>query len=69
MARRLNTFVYVEGVAYGPDSEVPDEVAERITAPGVWADEAPATEGVKAPEDEGEKKPEKSPARRPVGKG
>lgn len=37
--RKLATFVHVDGVAYGPDDEVPAEVAERITAPGVWADE------------------------------
>lgn len=38
-ARRLSTFVHVDGVAYGPEDDVPAEVAERITAPGVWADE------------------------------
>jgi len=30
VGRRLNTFVHVDGVAYGPDSEVPAEVAKRI---------------------------------------
>lgn len=38
MGRRLNTYVHVDGIAYGPESDVPDEVAERITAPGVWVD-------------------------------
>lgn len=38
--RKLSTYVHVEGVVYGPDDEVPAEVAEKITAPGVWADEA-----------------------------
>lgn len=42
MGRRLSTFVHVDGVAYGPDDDVPAEVAERITAPHVWADEEPA---------------------------
>jgi hypothetical protein len=43
--RKLRTFVHVDGVAYGPEDEVPAEVAERITAPGVWEDEAdPADE-------------------------
>lgn len=28
--RRLSRTVYVEGVAYGPDDEVPPEVAEQI---------------------------------------
>jgi len=37
--RKLSTYVHIDGVAYGPDDEVPAEVAERITAPGVWADE------------------------------
>jgi len=40
MGRRLNTYVHIDGTAYGPDSDVPDEVAERITAPGVWDDQA-----------------------------
>ncbi|WP_328721737.1 hypothetical protein OHT52_21100 [Streptomyces sp. NBC_00247] len=30
--RRLNTFVHVDGVAYGPGSDVPPEVAEKIGA-------------------------------------
>lgn len=42
MGRRLSTYVHVDGVAYGPDDELPDEVAEKITAPHVWA-EAPVT--------------------------
>lgn len=42
--RRLNTFVHVGGQAYGPEDDVPDEVAEQITAPGVWADEPKAKE-------------------------
>lgn len=52
--RRLVTYVHVEGVAYGPDDEVPAEVAERITAPGVWSDE------VAAEEDAGEPAPKRS---------
>lgn len=39
MSGRLNTFVHVDGVAYGPEDEIPDEVARTITAPGVWAEE------------------------------
>lgn len=39
MGRKLNTYVHVDGVAYGPDDDVPAEVAERITAPGVWEGE------------------------------
>lgn len=43
--RKLNTYVHVEGVRYGPDDMVPDEVAAKITNPDVWAereDPAPA---------------------------
>lgn len=36
MGRRLNTYVHVDGQAYGPGSDVPAEVAERITNPDVW---------------------------------
>lgn len=32
MTRRLRTFVHVDGVAYGPDSDVPASVAARIGA-------------------------------------
>lgn len=38
MGRRLNTFVHIDGQVYGPSSDVPDEVAERITNPKVWDD-------------------------------
>lgn len=37
MGRRLNTFVHVDGVPYGPDDEVPAAVARRIGA-HAWAD-------------------------------
>lgn len=30
MARRLKTYVHVDGTAYGPDDEVPADVAKRI---------------------------------------
>lgn len=36
MSRRLRTFVHVDGRAYGPGDEVPDEVADQITNPDVW---------------------------------
>ncbi|MER7167038.1 hypothetical protein ABT336_13350 [Micromonospora sp. NPDC000207] len=44
-ARRLATYVHVGGRRYGPDDDIPDEVAEKITNPNVWAvdgDEPPA---------------------------
>lgn len=46
MGRRLNTYVHVDGVPYGPDDDLPEEIAERIVAPWVWegseeADPAP----------------------------
>lgn len=42
MARRLNTYVHVDGVAYGPDDKVPAAVAKKILAPDVWTDDAVA---------------------------
>lgn len=38
MGRRLNTYVTVGAVTYGP-GDVPDDVAEQINAPGVFEDE------------------------------
>lgn len=35
---KLNTHVNVDGSWYGPDNDVPAEVAKRITNPKVWAD-------------------------------
>ena len=50
MAKRLTRTVFVEGVAYGPASEIPKAVAAKITNPKVWADAdaAPAPDGVVA---------------------
>lgn len=39
-SRRLATYVYVDGVAYGPESDLPAEVAKVITNPKAWEDEA-----------------------------
>jgi len=40
---KLNTFVNVDGTWYGPDDDVPSEVASQIKNPNVWADgDAPA---------------------------
>lgn len=36
-ARKLRTYVHVDGQVYGPDSDVPAEVAKRITNPKAWA--------------------------------
>lgn len=41
---KLNTNVNVDGVWYGPDSDLPDDVAARITNPKVWS-ERPAQTG------------------------
>lgn len=51
MAKRLTRTVFVDGVAYGPASAIPEDVAKRITNPKVWADadaSAPAPAGVVA---------------------
>lgn len=43
MAKKLTRTVFVDGVAYGPASAVPDDIAARITNPKAWVDaDAPA---------------------------
>lgn len=37
--RKLATYVYINGASYGPDDEVPEEVAAQITNPKAWVDE------------------------------
>lgn len=39
MAKRLTHTVFVGGVAYGPASAVPADVAKKITNPSVWVEE------------------------------
>jgi hypothetical protein len=34
--RKLRTYVHVDGQVYGPDSDVPTEVAKRIENPKAW---------------------------------
>ncbi|MFJ9979696.1 hypothetical protein [Streptomyces cyaneofuscatus] len=46
--RRLKTFVHVDGIAYGPDDQVPKKVAEKIGA-HAW-ETVPAWEGEHGPE-------------------
>ncbi|AQW55291.1 hypothetical protein ACIQPP_05580 [Streptomyces violaceusniger] len=48
MSRRLIAYVHVDGVAYGPDSQVPADVAKRI-GDHAWTDGA---EPAEAPADE-----------------
>ena len=38
MAKRLTRTVFVDGVAYGPASTIPEAVAVKITNPKVWTD-------------------------------
>lgn len=50
MAKKLTRTVFVDGVAYGPASAIPADIAARITNPKVWADaeasaSAPAGDG------------------------
>lgn len=35
--RKLNIYVHVDGVRYGPDDTISDAVAAKITNPKVWA--------------------------------
>lgn len=43
--RRLTTFVHVGDSVYGPDDEVPAEVAAFITNPAAWAPAPDAVAG------------------------
>lgn len=36
-AKKLRTYVHVDGRAYGPNDDVPAEVAKRIENPKAWA--------------------------------
>ena len=36
-AKKLATYVHVDGTQYGPDSDVPAEVAKQITTEDAWA--------------------------------
>lgn len=51
--KRLATYVAVNGEWYGPDDDVPAEVAKQITNPKAWESEDAKAEG----DDEGEKRP------------
>ncbi|MGW2742370.1 hypothetical protein [Streptomyces sp. NPDC001450] len=54
MSRRLRAYVHVGGVAYGPDSDVPADVAKRI---GDHAWTSAADSSAEAPTGEGEAPP------------
>lgn len=52
MGKKLNTYVTVGGVVYGPTDDVPKDVVKLITAEGVWeggADKEPEFEAPKPP--------------------
>lgn len=49
--RRLVGFVHVDGQVYGPDSDVPAEVAKQITNPNAWGESEADAKG-EAPADE-----------------
>ncbi len=36
--KKLNTYVHVDGAQYGPDDDVPAEVAKKIDNPDVWGE-------------------------------
>lgn len=42
--RKLATYVHVNGTVYGPDDDVPADVAKEITNPKAWADGAASEE-------------------------
>lgn len=37
--KKLATFVHVDGVEYGPESDVPADVAKKIENPKAWESE------------------------------
>lgn len=45
--RKLVTFVHVDGVQYGPESDIADDIAKQITNESVWADESHEDESPK----------------------
>lgn len=45
MAGKLAAYVDVDGVWYGPDSDVPADVAKRIDNPKAWAEAPKSDEG------------------------
>lgn len=57
VSRRLVTFVHVDGVQYGPDSDVSDDIAAQITNESVWADESHKDEQLKPAKKAAPKRP------------
>lgn len=49
MPRHLIATVYVDDVAYGPGSNVPDAVAAQITNPAAWSELDPNAAGYDEP--------------------
>lgn len=45
MVKRLTANVWVDGVLYGPDSDVPSDVAKQITNPKAWGEQPDADGG------------------------
>lgn len=43
-ARKLATYVHVDGQAYGPDDDVPADVAAKITNPAAWGEAVTASQ-------------------------
>ncbi len=40
--KKLASFVHVNGEVYGPDSDVPADVAKQISNPNAWDGDAPS---------------------------
>lgn len=64
-AARLGSYVHVDGVVYGPDDDVPDEVAARIVNSAAWVDGVMPT----VPDDVGSVSPGSDPGVNDVGDG
>lgn len=46
MPNKLNLWVHVGDERYGPDDDVPQDVADQITNPDVWAEGGPESAAV-----------------------
>lgn len=66
MSRRLRTYVHVDGIAYGPDDEVPAAVAKRI-GDHAWEDSGAAARSTSSSDDQASSS-EPSTSKRPAAK-
>lgn len=44
MGTRLTAYVHVDGVVYGPEDDLPAEIAKKITNPAAWSSDSDESE-------------------------